>query len=180
MPQTDVIAQTSIDAIVIETKRQREFLLRLYYIHHSFDSFDPLMVKFIITQLCASMAELRSGLSSDSQPILQSTFLLCGTALRTQAKFLHLCTLAYCAIQSDMRAEDLQLLLTHVTLPTDLDMPPYANTAITSWPLPIIKINENPKKSALNILFKQYASPGVDGEGSGLSENETASSSTEV
>lgn len=149
---------------VLNANRSKETLLRSYYLRHSFDSFDPMLVNFIIERLGASMAALGAagsttvGQRSPMQEILRSTLILCGMGLRTQAKSYHVCNLAYYGIQSQMRPEDLQLLLTYAKPPDKSDMPSLGYEAVTSWPLPIISMSEDPQKSALSKMVKDYES----------------------
>ncbi|KAJ4990508.1 C6 transcription factor [Stagonosporopsis vannaccii] len=144
---------------VLNADRQKETLLRAYYLRHSFDNFDPMLVNFIIERLGASISGLRSTSfvsQFPDQEILRSTLILCATGLRSQAKSYHVCTLAYFGLQSQMRPADIQLLLTYTKPPADVDMPPSDHDAVTSWPLPIISMSEDPKKSALNKMVKDY------------------------
>ncbi|KAF3052549.1 hypothetical protein E8E11_004299 [Didymella keratinophila] len=101
------------------------------------------------------MAELGVA-DSTAQELLRSTLILCGTGLRTQAKSYHVCNLAYYGLQSQMRPEDVQLLLTYAKPPDKSDMPPLGYEAVTSWPLPIISMSEDPKKAALSKMVKDY------------------------
>ena len=121
-----------------------------------------MLVNFIIERLGASISELRADTSTalsqrlPDQEILRSTLILCATGLRSQAKSYHVCNLAYFGLQSQMRPEDLQLLLTYVKPPAETNMPPLDHEAVTSWPLPIISMSDDPKKSALNKMVKDY------------------------
>jgi hypothetical protein len=121
-----------------------------------------MLVNFIIERLGASMAELGAagsavhGQRAPTQEILRSTLILCGTGLRTQSRSYHVCNLAYYGLQSQMRPEDLQLLLTYAKPPDKSDMPPLGYEAVTSWPLPIISMSEDPKKAALNKMVRDY------------------------
>lgn len=63
-----------------------------------------------------------------------------------------------------MRPEDLQLLLTYAKPPDASDMPPLGYEAVTSWPLPIISMSEDPKKSALSKMVKDYESSKAEPE----------------
>lgn len=45
-------------------------------------------------------------------------------------------------------------------------MPPLGHEAVTSWPLPIIGMSEDPKKSALNNMVRDYEKQKA-GKGSG-------------
>jgi len=144
---------------VLNADRRKETLLRAYYLRHSFDNFDPMLVNFIIERLGASISGLRStppGSQLPDEDTLRSTLILCATGLRSQAKSYHVCNLAYFGLQSQMRPADIQLLLTYTKPPVDVDMPPLAHEAVTSWPLPIIGMSDDPKKSALNKMFKDY------------------------
>lgn len=147
---------------VLDADRQKETLLRTYYLRHSFDNFDPMLVNFIIERLGASIASLRattpdtSGKQLPDEEALRSTLILCATGLVSQAKNYHVCNLAFFGLQSQMRPGDIQLLLTYVKPPGAIDVPSMDHDAVTSWPLPIISMNEDPQKSALNKMVKDY------------------------
>lgn len=148
---------------VRDADRYKETLLRAYHLRHSFDTFDPMLVNFIIERLGASISGLRAEIpttldqSLPDKEVLRSTLILCATGLRSQAKSYHVCTLAYLGLQSQMQPDDLQILLTHVKPPAEEDLPPLDCEAVTSWPLPIISMSEDPKKSALSQMVKDYA-----------------------
>lgn len=147
---------------VLNADRQKETLLRAYYLRHSFEHFDPMLVNFIVERLGASISGLHTAASTTpstqtlDEDILRSTLILCATGLRSQAKSYHVCTLAFLGLQSQMRPADRQLLLTYVKPPAEMDMPPLDLDAVTSWPLPIIGMSDDPKKSALNKMVKDY------------------------
>ncbi|KAH7130570.1 hypothetical protein B0J11DRAFT_523464 [Dendryphion nanum] len=147
--------------IVYNANKQKETLVRLYYLRHSFDSFDPMIVNFFIEQISAAIVGLNADAQATSNQrlpapdVLRSTLILSAIGLRAQAKSYHVSTLAFLALQTNMLPTDLQLLLTYITPPTEADMPPVLS-AITSWPLPIIQMNEDPNKSALNNMVKEY------------------------
>lgn len=147
---------------VLSADRHKETLLRTYYLRHNFETFDPMLVNFIIERLGACMAALNTNDTVTlrrhlpDQETLRSTLILCVTGLRSQAKNYHVCNLAYLGIQSQMRPEDLQLLLTYIKPPSAEDMPPLDPDSVTNWPLPIISMNENPSKAALNNMVKGY------------------------
>ncbi|KAF1923885.1 uncharacterized protein M421DRAFT_404860 [Didymella exigua CBS 183.55] len=147
---------------VLNANRSKETLLRSYFLRHSFDNFDPMLVNFIIERLGASIADLGADHPAalhqrlPVKEILRSTLILCATGLRAQARNYCVCNLAYYGLQSQMRPEDLQLLLTYAKPPEETDMPPSDHDAVTSWPLPIIRMSEDPKKSALSKMVKDY------------------------
>ncbi|KAF3003580.1 hypothetical protein E8E13_006619 [Curvularia kusanoi] len=147
---------------LLSADRHKETLLRTYYLRHNFETFDPMLVNFIIERLGACMAALNTDDTSTlrrhlpDQGTLRSTLVLCVTGLRSQAKNYHVCNLAYLGIQSQMRPEDLQLLLTYVKPPSAQDMPPLDPDSVTNWPLPIISMNEDVSKAALNNMVKGY------------------------
>lgn len=122
-----------------------------------------MLVNFVIERLGACISALRADPSTaldqhlPSAEILRSTLILCAMGLRSQAKSYHVCTLAYLGLQSQMQPGDLQLLLTYVKPPVEEDMPPLDHEAVTSWPLPIISMSEDPEKAALSKMVKEYA-----------------------
>jgi hypothetical protein len=139
-----------------------ETLTRLYYIRHSFEAFDSFLITSIVRRLSETITHLNAStqtahrLRLPSEDTLRSSLVLYASGLRAQAKNIHLCTLVYFGLQSLIRPADLQFLQRFINPPTDAEMPPKMPLAITSWPLPICRMNEDPKKAALNRMVRTY------------------------
>jgi hypothetical protein len=139
-----------------------ETLTRLYYLRHGFDALDLLLITLIVRRLNASITYLSASpaiarrLRLPSEETLRSSLVLYASGLRAQAKNINLCTLIYIGLESLMRPEDLQFLSTFITPPTDDELPLKSSPVITSLPLPICRIDEDPRRVALNKLVSDY------------------------
>jgi hypothetical protein len=76
--------------------------------------------------------------------------------LLAQAKNIYLCTLIYFGLEGFIRPEDLDFLSRFIKPPTDEEIPLRLPHAITSWPLPICRIDEDPTRASLNKLVSEY------------------------
>jgi hypothetical protein len=154
--------QQPLEEILGHANMQTETLTRLYYLRHSFEAFDSFLATSIVRHLGACITFLNTSpvtamrLRLPSEEILRSSLVLYASGLRAHARNYHFCTLIYFALQSLIRPADLQFLLRFITPPTAAEMPPRMPHAITSWPLPIVRLNEDPKKGALNRLVGLY------------------------
>jgi hypothetical protein len=139
-----------------------ETLTRLYYLRHSFDTLDFLLTTIIVRRLSASIAYLSASpviaqrLRLPSRETLRSSLVLYAAGLLAQAKNIYLCTLIYFGLEGLIRPEDLDFLSRFIKPPTDEETPLRLPHAITSWPLPICRIDEDPKRASLNKLVSEY------------------------
>jgi hypothetical protein len=139
-----------------------ETLLRLYYIRHSYDSHNGMIVYFSI--LVGNMAiqalnRSRKGTSytNADEKTLRQTLILCAKGLESQGQSYHLANLAFRAFQDRIDPMDLQVLQSYCK-PRDLDMDQdlFAQHSHSQWPLPIIRMNGDPKTATLDTLLEEY------------------------
>ncbi|KAI0180537.1 hypothetical protein GGR52DRAFT_531750 [Hypoxylon sp. FL1284] len=113
-----------------------ETLLRLYYLRHSFECYDPLLMHWLVFlgDVVLKKLDNPSGSpttsSATTTPLdlesLRSTLILCAKGLYDQSRNYHIAFIVYRLLRDRMKANDLDLLRTHI-LPT-----PTAATANTS------------------------------------------------
>lgn len=151
----DTTPQELLTHITIRT----ETLMRLYYLRHSFQTYDPFM--------CYSLALLGNftleilSTTNDTTPktkqALLSTLVLCAIGLSTQSIHYPLAALVNLALTTRTTPEHLQFLNTFIAPGTT--KPDYNKIVRSSrcrWPLPIIHINEDPENARLQRLIKDY------------------------
>lgn len=180
----------SFEETVILANTHMETLTRLYYLRHSFDTFDAFLTTSIVRHLSATIThlslplELARRLRLPTEETLRSALVLYTVGLCAQAKNTYICTLIYLGLQSLIRPVDLQLLLRYVVPPMEEEMLPKVPRAITSWPLPICRMNQDPKKAALNRMVSEYermtTGPRKASEGGILSERAEAESTQQL
>ncbi|PVH99462.1 hypothetical protein DM02DRAFT_643005 [Periconia macrospinosa] len=155
----DICAGQTPTLAIYEASLLLETVVRLYYLRHSFDFYDP-WVGFALTILgntaIANLAaEADNGQHLDSY---RSTLILSTQGLKTQSAYYHLGTLLTIQLQSAMTPEDLQLVRTYVTAAgvNDHDQRLIAEHSHSQWPLPIIGGNEDPEQVVLKNLVKAF------------------------
>ena len=148
--------------IVSLVEAKFETIFRLYYLRHSFKAFDAhlMMYAMVLANRTAKALKTTKPASEGSPQVkraeLRSTLILCGKALRDQANNFYLANLLCLALWGIMEPEDLQLLRTCVSLVPEIERPSLPRYALLNWPLPIVKMNEEPSKAVLASLVQQF------------------------
>ncbi|KAF1912974.1 hypothetical protein BDU57DRAFT_340740 [Ampelomyces quisqualis] len=148
--------------LVASANLSLETLLRLYYIRHSYDSHNGMIVYFSIlvgNMAIEALSRARNGTSQVAvdEKVLRQTLILCARGLESQGQSYHLANLAFRAFQDRVDPTDLQVLQSYCK-PRDLDaeQDSIAQHSYSHWPLPIIKLNEDPKSATLDTLLEEY------------------------
>lgn len=188
----------SPEEIILQARIRLETLIRMYYLRHSFDTCDTLIVYFLVllgnmtvealsttapaalpptdpdqSPPSSSTASQPSSSTSSSPPAetdLRSTLVLCAAGLRAQGQNYQLANLAHRAWRNSLafRPAEKALLELYAAARGGADdaedrlMLEYAQA---QWPLPIIRIDEDPRTVTLEVLVKEYEGLGVDGDG---------------
>ncbi|EMD84689.1 hypothetical protein COCC4DRAFT_155428 [Bipolaris maydis ATCC 48331] len=148
--------------IVRLAEAQFETAFRLYYLRHSFKTFDGhlMMYAMVLANRAAKVLKTTIPASDDSPQAkreeLRSTLVLCGKALRDQADNFYLANLMCLALGGMLEPEDLQLLSTCVSLVPDIERPSLPQHELLNWPLPIVRMDEEPSKAVLASLVQQF------------------------
>lgn len=139
-----------------------ETLMRLYYIRHNYDNYHDFFMWFLI--LLGNMAiealdgaRDGSNLLLTSPDVLRSTLILCAKGLKGQGRSHHLGNLTFRALKDRVAPRDLHLLQTYCHPGGESD----DESSITQhsqsfWPIPIIRINEDPDLARLDNLLTEY------------------------
>jgi len=145
-----------------------ETLMRLHYLRHSFDEYSPRLMHWLIFLGNMAVEGLRAN-SKDvtgrtahrpSSRTLRSTLILCAKGLYSQGQSYHLAVPVYRALRDRMKPSDVDLLRTYVTAKgdrDDSDQPLMMHYMESQWPVPIIKLNEDPKMGILERLVSNTA-----------------------
>ena len=139
-----------------------ETVLRLYYLRHSFDIFDAMMIHFLTILGHLTLENVRSFMDVDDNADetlegLRSTLVLCAHGLHQQGLNFILANLAYRMFRERIKSYDQALLKVYNLLSAtaaDEPLPPDSIQAL--WPMPIINYNEDPRKSSMETLIKEY------------------------
>ncbi|RYP89175.1 hypothetical protein DL770_004547 [Monosporascus sp. CRB-9-2] len=79
--------EASAEAIVAESKACFETLIRIYYLRHGFESYDPSLFQFLLLLAYSALEDMRR-VEGDSQlyELVRSTLVLCARGLRDQGR----------------------------------------------------------------------------------------------
>ena len=164
VPHIDVTPQD----IISRAKIRLETLVRLYYLRHSFESCDTFMVYFLMLlgnltlEDLATDAKTKDSALADPQAF-RSTLILCAVGLNSQGQSYHLGNLVYRAFLDRMKPDDMDLVKAFTpSQDVDDDQLLMAQDIRSQWPIPIIKINEDPKTANLETLVKEYERPSLE------------------
>lgn len=112
----DICAGQTPTFAIHEASLLLETVVRIYYLRHSFEFYDP-WVAFALTILGnTAIANLAAGADDEqNSESYQSTLILSAQGLETESAYYHLSTLLAVQLQSAMKPHDLQLVRTYVT-----------------------------------------------------------------
>lgn len=168
--------------IIHHAEIRLETLLRLYYLRHSFESYDPLLMHWLMFLGDVVLQRLdryqsggsgSSGSNSSAAPVglesLRSTLILCAKGLYDQGLNYHIGVLVYRLLRDRMKASDLDLLRTHILSSSSPSSPPPAGADAADqdpplmmqyvqaeWLAPIEAPNSDPARRTLDYLLREY------------------------
>lgn len=169
--------------IIKHAEVRLETLLRLYYLRHSFESYDPLLMHWlmflgdtVLQRLDSTSARLMSRSDVES---MRSTLILCAKGLYDQGHNYHIAVLVYRLLRDRMKANDLDLLRTHIFSSSpggggsgygsgagsdagaDDDPPLMMEYVQAEWVAPIGSSND-PARKTLDYLLAEYEKLSLD------------------
>ncbi|OTB20707.1 hypothetical protein K445DRAFT_372281 [Daldinia sp. EC12] len=177
--------------IITHAEVRLETLLRLYYLRHSFEAYDPLLMHWLMflgdttlrkidesgTIMPPAIAALAPPADVES---LRSTLILCAKGLYDQGHNYHIAVLVYRLLRDRMKANDLDLMRTHIFAnqgPKDDDMPLMMQYIQAQWVAPIMtrdKDSPNPSKNTLDYLLREYEKLSLDRDVQDVTDVNTA------
>ncbi|PVI08060.1 hypothetical protein DM02DRAFT_608166 [Periconia macrospinosa] len=157
---SDLCAGSTPDLVLSNANLMLETVMRLYYMRHSFQLYDP-WITFALTIVGNNAIEnlaSHSGNNSRSRDGYLSTLILSAQGLLNQGSNYHLATLVAVQLQSAMQPSDLQLVQTYVTAAgvDKSDQRLMVQHSHSHWVIPLIGISDDPKKYTLKELVKAF------------------------
>ncbi|KAI0887566.1 uncharacterized protein GGS22DRAFT_186400 [Annulohypoxylon maeteangense] len=185
--------------VITHAEVRLETLLRLYYLRHSFESYDPLLMHWlmflgdsILLKLDSPQAILQipSYHPRPNPESLRSTLILCAKGLYDQSRNFHIAVLLYRLLRDRMKANDLDLLRTHIFASpssssssgviAEDDEPLMTQYVQAQWLAPIVTpidggSSDDSSKRTLDYLLREYEKLSIDrrGDAEDVSEAET-------
>ncbi|KAM5526595.1 C6 transcription factor [Fusarium oxysporum f. sp. phaseoli] len=140
-----------------------ETLIRLYYVHHNLEIFDPFMV-ILLVMLGNHVVEVLKDPTTieDDAQLYRSTLILCARGLHAQGKSIYVGTMLYLMLSNAMEMHDKTLLKTYIHDDMSHDEDSLAQYNQSDFPVPIIKINEDRRTALLGDLVKAYETLSLD------------------
>ncbi len=146
--------------IIHDAEIRLETILRLYYLRHSFESYDAMLIYFLAFLGNSALDRLSRIGEVDALPEVQeslrSTIILCIKGLYSQRSHYNLADLIYRTTKARMQPKEVGLLHRYTSSHDVNDQEASkARHAQAEYPLPIVMINEDPTKARLNYLIAQ-------------------------
>ncbi|KAK5658865.1 hypothetical protein OQA88_1679 [Cercophora sp. LCS_1] len=131
-----------------------ETLFRLYYHCHDCEAYDAFIKLWCITLGNHTIGMLEEDMAPHDREVLRSTLLLCVKGLYDQGRNNYVEHITYLALRDRMNPEDKDLLMTDLPDEETKDQESIKQYNQSRWPIPIIKINEDPTAVTLVNLVK--------------------------
>ncbi|KAJ4257973.1 hypothetical protein NW762_008110 [Fusarium torreyae] len=141
---------------VIRAHNNIETLVRLYHQRHNFQAYDSFLVLSLLLVGNRTIDTLESNPDSRDIEHYRATLVACAKGLHDQGKHSYMPAVVYHMLRSRMRHHDKDLLSTYVKEHESGDPDLIAQYNQSQYPVPIIKINEDPRTAHLAKLVKRY------------------------
>lgn len=137
-------------------KIKLETLVRLYYVHHGFDSHDVFMMQFLMFLGFMHIRSIATSPAGELNDAYRSTIYLVAKGLRTQGQNYYLAEVIYRMMRDAMSSSDQKFLGTILDVSVDDDVRKSLISRHTrsALPIDIFSINEDPEKQRLSNLIK--------------------------
>lgn len=139
-----------------------ESLLRLYYVRHSFDTYDSYMLYYVMFLAQHTVEVLQQGCPPEHVDAYRSTLILCARGLHEQGKHTHLMGILFRVLRDLMHQRDRDLLLTFIKEEPGEDSVMIEHYAQCQLVVPIVNIHEDPKTSYISNIVKEYETHSMD------------------
>jgi hypothetical protein len=143
---------------VYEAQVRLEAVMRLYYLRHSFELYDPWIIPSMVMLGNIAMDEIEANTGNETEALsfYRSTLILSAQSLESQARHCHIGALVSIQLQNRMTPGDLQLVRTY-TKSADSNSSEQALIAQHShsqWPIPIKEAYVYPESAILHHLIE--------------------------
>ncbi|KAI1410532.1 hypothetical protein F5Y13DRAFT_201990 [Hypoxylon sp. FL1857] len=186
--------------IISHAEVRLETLVRLYYLRHSFESYDPLLMHWLMFLGDTILLKLDGGLNSAgalaaatmpttlaNSESLRSTLILCAKGLYDQSRNFHIAVLLYRLLRDRMKANDVDLLRTHIFTSTSTssssggssangdDEPLMTQYVQAQWLAPILtREGDSTAQRTLDYLLREYEKLSLDRNVEDVSETSSS------
>ncbi|KAM3497815.1 hypothetical protein MY10362_008848 [Beauveria mimosiformis] len=133
-----------------------ETLVRLCYLRHGHDAFDSFLTLFLFMLGNNALGKLANECDARTAEEYRATLVFCARGLHKQGQHMYMTRMVYLVLRGKMQPRDLQLVLTYVKEAAVADPKQITRYNQSSYPVPIIKINEDPRTATLENLIGQY------------------------
>jgi hypothetical protein len=133
-----------------------ETLVRLYYTRHSLEAYDSFMMYYLVFLGNHVIDSLEQGCPPHYIDAYRSTLILCARSLYDQGLHIYLTQLVYSVLRNRMPKRERDLLLTYIKDGPAEDQQLILQHTRSQFPLPIIKINEDPSTAYISQLVEEY------------------------
>ncbi|EJP66453.1 C6 transcription factor, putative [Beauveria bassiana ARSEF 2860] len=145
----------SAATVLALAKIKLETLVRLYYVHHGFDSHDVFMMQFLMFLGFMHIRSIATSPAGELNDAYRSTIYLVAKGLRTQGQNYYLAEVIYRMMRDAMSSSDQKFLGTILDVSVDDDVRKSLISRHTrsALPIDIFSINEDPEKQRLSNLI---------------------------
>ncbi|KAM3497025.1 hypothetical protein MY10362_009606 [Beauveria mimosiformis] len=146
----------SAATVLALAKIKLETLVRLYYVHHGFDSPDYFMVQFLMFLGFMHIRSLATASTDELSDAYRSTIYLVAKGLRAQGQNYYVAEVLYRMMRGAMSSSDQRYLGTilNVSVDDDVRKSLISQHTRSAYPIDIFSINEDPEKQRLSNLIK--------------------------
>ncbi|KAM3534742.1 hypothetical protein MY4038_001995 [Beauveria bassiana] len=146
----------SAAAVLALAEIKLETLVRLYYVHHGFDSHDVFMMQFLMFLGFMHIRSIATSPAGELNDAYRSTIYLVAKGLRTQGQNCYLAKVIYRMMRDAMSSSDQKFLgpLLNVSVDDDVRKSLISRHTRSALPIDIFSINEDPEKQRLSNLIK--------------------------
>ncbi|KAF2449783.1 hypothetical protein P171DRAFT_379973 [Karstenula rhodostoma CBS 690.94] len=142
-----------------------ETLLRLYYLRHSYDTYDAWIIHFVLVLGTNSLKSLYGATPTTQQSVdvLRSSILLAAEGLRQQGKNVYIARVCALGMQNSMRPDDLQLVQTYLSLKpvTQEEQNMIDESVRCLYPVPIVRADGELETRKLGEIMTEVGEPYV-------------------
>jgi len=145
--------------IVRYSQAMFETLLRLYYLRHSYDMYDPWIIHFLLelgTNALNSLYNATPSTTQQSTDHLRSSLVLAVAGLKQQSKSVYIARICALGVQKSMRPADLQWVQTYLRLKpvTAEEQRMIDETTRCAYPVPIVSIDGQLETKQLGKIMR--------------------------
>jgi hypothetical protein len=165
---TDTLLKNASE-VLAHSKICFETIMRLYYLHHGFESSDTYMAHDLDVLAYMANAQLKSTSSSNDHLMeglddARSTLILAAKGLNDQGRSYYLPYTLFRVLLEEMDPEDVNVMKTFINLRKEDNESNKlrANQVHAQYPVNIVRMVDNPESRRLSNLMKQYPGLGLE------------------